>query len=255
MNIIVNSRHLAGYFNFLEYLGRMLQHCICPKTIEFRNILLTCVFCLLITRSGLGQVTGASRVNKALIAQLDTIWQDDQQVRIRMEEELTKVGTSSKELSALSKTMHVKDSINLVKVKCILDKHGWLGPKEVGKIGNETLFAVIQHADIKTQEKYIPMLRDAVNKNRATKSSLALMEDRIALRRGGKQIYGSQVMTDGQGTFLSPLQDPDHVDERRAAVGLKPIAEYLREYNMKWDVEEYKKQLPGIEKRQQNIYD
>lgn len=36
-------------------------------------------------------------------------------------------------------------------------------------------------------------MREAVEKNNARASSLALLEDRVAMRKGGKQIYGSQI--------------------------------------------------------------
>ncbi|MEZ5038583.1 MAG: DUF6624 domain-containing protein [Saprospiraceae bacterium] len=69
---------------------------------------------------------------------------------------------------------------------------GWLGADVIGNQGNSTLFLVIQHADIETQEKYLPMMRDAVSKGNARASSLALLEDRVALRKGEKQIFSTQ---------------------------------------------------------------
>jgi hypothetical protein len=62
-----------------------------------------------------------------------------------------------------------------------LDKYGWLGADVVGGQGNSTLFLVIQHSDQATQEKYLPMMREAVKNGKAQGSSLALLEDRAAL--------------------------------------------------------------------------
>jgi ribosome-associated toxin RatA of RatAB toxin-antitoxin module len=45
-----------------------------------------------------------------------------------------------------------------------------------------------------------------------------------------------------------PIADPDHVDERRKTMGLQPIADYAKLFNLAWDVEQYKKELPEIEK-------
>ncbi len=39
-------------------------------------------------------------------------------------------------------------------------------------------------------------MREAVKKGNANSSSLALLEDRVALRKGEKQIYGSQIGRD-----------------------------------------------------------
>ena len=67
---------------------------------------------------------------------------------------------------------------------------------------------VIQHADLKTQQKYLPIMRDAVSKGKANVGSLALLEDRVALGMGKSQIYGSQIMQDATGKYLQPLIDP-----------------------------------------------
>src|SRR5436190_12861202 len=50
------------------------------------------------------------------------------------------------------------DSTNLAKVSSIIDKHGWLGKSQIGNRANYTLWLVIQHADLKTQEKYLPLM-------------------------------------------------------------------------------------------------
>jgi hypothetical protein len=136
--------------------------------------------------------------------------------------------------------MRHADSLNLPKVMDILDKHGWVGPAVVGQQGNITLFLVIQHADLKTQLKYLPMLREAVRKGDAQPSHLAMLEDRVALRQGKKQIYGSQVARDNTTGkyYVENLADPKNVDKRRAAVGLPPLAEYLKHWGIEWKVEE-----------------
>ncbi len=156
---------------------------------------------------------------------------------------------ASDEVKAHWKIIHKKDSINLIQVKQILDKRGWLGADIIGDKGNSTLFLVIQHSDIETQEKYLPMMKAAVLKGNARASSLALLEDRVALRKGGKQIYGSQIGRNKETGkhFVLPLIDPDNVDKRRAEVGLGKIADYISMWGIKWDVEEYKKQLSEIE--------
>lgn len=55
-------------------------------------------------------------------------------------------------------------------------------------------------------------------------------------------------MIPGKGEFVLPLEDPDNVDKRRAEVGLGPLADYVKQWNIVWDVEEYKKQLPELER-------
>ncbi len=100
-----------------------------------------------------------------------------------------------------------KDSINLIKIKKILDERGWLGSNIIGGQGNSTLFLVIQHSGLETEIKYLPMMREAVKEGNASADSLALLEDRVALRQGKRQIYGSQIGRDPETGeyYVSPL--------------------------------------------------
>jgi hypothetical protein len=184
-----------------------------------------------------------------LVAILDTIYQDDQQLREQSDEIEKKFGWESQEMTALWNLIREKDSLNLIKIEDILDKYGWLGEDIVGEQGNRTIFLVIQHSDLAVQEKYLPMMREAVKNGKASAGDLAYLEDRVAIRQGKKQIYGSQVNYDGERQiyYVLPLEDPDNVDKRRAEVGLPPMAAYVGYFNLKWDVEQYKKDLPGIE--------
>lgn len=194
--------------------------------------------------------------DKPLQAELLQILEDDQKFRKQIGEIEKKYGFQSGEMQELWRKMAEMDSINLIKTKVILDKHGWVGAGKVGAQANQALFLVIQHSDLATQQKYLPLMREAVQHKNADASNLALLEDRVALREGKKQIYGSQIGRDnGTGTFyVSPLEDPDNVDKRRASVGLGPLSDYVKRWDIEWNVEEYKKQLPEIElkERQKN---
>ena len=192
--------------------------------------------------------------DKPLVAILDTIYQEDQGLRRQISDVEKDFGRDSKEMKAHWATINEKDSINLIKIQNILDERGWLGPDVIGGRGNSTLFLVIQHADLSVQEKYLPMMREAVKKENAQPSSLALLEDRVALRQGKQQIYGSQIgRNPDTGVFyVSPLQDPDNVDKRRAEVGLGTLQEYISNWDLTWDVEAYKKNLPELEKELKN---
>ncbi|MEJ5048989.1 DUF6624 domain-containing protein [Chryseobacterium culicis] len=188
--------------------------------------------------------------DKPLQAELLAILEEDQKYRVQMNETQKKFGPNSKEMNDLWRVTNQKDSINLLKVKKILDEKGWVGKDKVGAQANSALFLVIQHSDLETQKKYLPMMKEAVAKGNASPGSLALLIDRIEIREGRKQIYGSQIgIIQSNNTFyVSPLIDPDNVDKRRTEVGLGPISDYLKNWNLVWDVEKYKKELPELEK-------
>ncbi|MBP1163823.1 hypothetical protein JOE44_000707 [Chryseobacterium sp. PvR013] len=188
--------------------------------------------------------------DKPLQAELLAIHEEDQKYRVQMNETQKKFGPNSKEMNDLWRITNQKDSINLLKVKKILDEKGWVGKDKVGAQANSALFLVIQHSDLETQKKYLPMMKEAVTKGNASPGSLALLIDRIEIREGRKQIYGSQIgIIQSNNTFyVSPLIDPDNVDKRRTEVGLGPISDYLKNWNLVWDVEKYKRELPELEK-------
>ncbi|WPO82659.1 DUF6624 domain-containing protein [Chryseobacterium sp. JJR-5R] len=188
--------------------------------------------------------------DKPLQAELLAIYDEDQKYRIQMNETQKKFGLESKEMQDLWKITDQKDSINLLKVKKILDEKGWVGKDKVGAQANSALFLVIQHADLETQKKYLPMMREAVTKGNASPASLALLIDRIEIQEGRKQIYGSQIGTNpiNKTPYVLPLIDPGNVDKRRAEVGLDPISDYIKNWNLVWDVEKYKSELPELEK-------
>jgi hypothetical protein len=77
-----------------------------------------------------------------------------------------------------------------------------------------------------------------------------MMEDRIAVEAGEKQTYGSQLsIVDGQ-TVLSPTEDPDHLDERRAALGMTAIADYLNSSKIEWNVNTFKEAMARYDAKQ-----
>jgi hypothetical protein len=119
-------------------------------------------------------------LDKSLVAILDTIFDEDQKYRHQIAEIQDQYGRESIEMKAHWEIISQIDSINLLRVKKILDEKGWLGADIVGEKGNLALFLVIQHSDLETQEKYLPMMREAVSKGNARGRSLALLEDRVA---------------------------------------------------------------------------
>lgn len=187
-----------------------------------------------------------------LVAVLDTIYQKDQGYRLNADEIEEKYGRKSEEMKTYVKIIQKQDSINVVKVTSILDERGWLGPEIIGNEGNLTLFLVIQHSYPETQEKYLPMMREAVKKGNAHAVHLALLEDRVALGKGEKQIYGSQIGQDQETGeyYVLPLIDPDNVNKRRAEVGLDPIQDYISQWGLTWDLEEHKKRIIEFEAKQ-----
>jgi hypothetical protein len=189
------------------------------------NILLA--FACWTTTLTCGDTAAKPTVYDTLRLELRVIDYADQRYRLQMDDTSRKYGFNSKQMKALFRKMEVTDSVNLAKVDSLINKYGWLGTDQVGSDGNATIFAVIQHAPLKAQEKYLPLMREAVKAGKARPAHLALLEDRVALGEGRPQIYGSQLAFPGYAVL--PVESPDSVDIRRASMGLEPLAVYLKE--------------------------
>ena len=166
----------------------------------------------------------------SIMHNLENVFKTDQQYRTPLEATLKKYGINSPQVDSLEEHMAIQDSINLGIVTHILDTYGWISRDSIGEQGNFLFFLVIQHSDLGVQEKYLPMMRDAVKKGNAKARDLAYLEDRVALGEGKKQLYGTQLQFDSKTNkyAFAPIEDEPNVDKRRAAVGLEPLAEYAR---------------------------
>jgi len=196
---------------------------------------------------------------KYLLPTLDSILESDQQYRYGMIS--NPKGKAAQEKAYANFLSHKKeqqfiDSINLIKVNEIIEKHGWLGYKTIGRQENNAIFFVIQHADIATQERYLPLIREAVTAKNEYPHHLTMIEDRISLHKNKYQIYGTQILTTPNKNYLFPLIDPENVIERRKAIGLDSASfqSYLNQFNIKWDIETYNKELPTVEKLMKKLY-
>jgi hypothetical protein len=164
-----------------------------------------------------------------LTLELESIYDLDQWYRIHWDSVISLHGRQSPEFQDFLRRNSEQDLLNETQVKQILDTHGWLGTDIVSEKANTALYLVIQHADLAVQEKYLPMMRRAVADGKATASNLAYLEDRVLMRQGKPQRYGSQIVPDkvtGEW-ILYEVEDPANLDHRRLSVGLGPIQDYL----------------------------
>lgn len=130
------------------------------------------------------------------------------------------------------KLQNAIDAANMKRLAEIVDAYGWPGLRFAGR-ASSTAFLVLQHADHDSQVEYLPLMRDAVRRNEALGSQLAMLEDRVRIADGKPQLYGTQLSAPAGGApHFDPIEDEAHVDERRAAVGLQPLAEYAKLFGL-----------------------
>jgi hypothetical protein len=121
------------------------------------------------------------------------------------------------------------DVRNTDRLREIVQAHGWPGYSLVGEQGAEHAWLIAQHSDTQLdfQREALGLLTQAVAEGDASPKHLAYLTDRVRMNEGREQLYGTQMCGALDGRPVPwPVADPEGLDERRAAVGLGPFAEY-----------------------------
>ena len=105
--------------------------------------------------------------------------------------------------------------------------------RKLGDDGAGAAFMILQHAIGRPalQRRGLALMLDAIPQGQANALDAAYLSDRIAVFEGGQQTFGTQFDWDANG-LLSPAPDRairETLDERRASVGLPPMAETIAE--------------------------
>ena len=137
---------------------------------------------------------------------------------------------------------NVIDSINLIRVSKILDSIGFPGKTLVGDTAYLATFYVIQHSNLKNQEKYLPFFQKAAEQDEVEWKYVVMMIDRVKVYKHEKQIFGTQLrfIKDPKTGYITnksefePIEDEKNVNNRRQSVGLGPIEEYAKELGIKY---------------------
>jgi hypothetical protein len=120
------------------------------------------------------------------------------------------------------------DRENLAWLRPLVDRDGFPTVAEVGAVGVNQAWILVQHADADRpfQTRVLDQVRPRVATDEVTGEEFAQLTDRVLLAEGKKQRYGSQFLGGDKPMTLRPVEDAAHLDERRAAVGLPPMAAY-----------------------------
>jgi hypothetical protein len=108
----------------------------------------------------------------------------------------------------------------------ILDRWGWPAIALVGAEVSQAAWLIAQHApDLAFMERCLELLQHLPAKS-IHPAYIAYLQDRVLMRLGEPRVYGTQFVGIGGELRVHPIADPDHLDERRAAVGSGPFAAY-----------------------------
>lgn len=143
------------------------------------------------------------------------------------------LGPESPIPTAISHAMGQHHKENMIALEALIEQYGW---PELSAVGEEAAYAagnVLNHHDLATRQRYLPMLKDACERGEADWSRYAHIFDRTELELGNPQVFGTQMeMNEETGRYEPrPMIDPADVNKRRAAKGMEPIEAQLQRFN------------------------
>lgn len=120
---------------------------------------------------------------------------------------------------------------NTARLRAMIQKYGWPGVSMVGEDGEEAAWRIAQHSigEPKFMRIVLDLLKLKSAQGDAPLWQVAFTEDRIRLFEGRLQLYGTSFDWDEQNQ-LSPypaIEDPQFVNDRRAAMGLRSIEQEI----------------------------
>ncbi len=188
-------------------------------------------------REEFAQVKGNSSEKDWLLKKLQHMVNMDQFMRNQL---IHFIGPSDQQLddearSAVLKRWQQIDYENTIDLKALLKTHSWFTISQFGKKADSNAWLLVQHADHDPafQQEVLSKLEKLYPAGETSAANYAYLYDRVAasnhdITKRRLQRYGTQGTCTGPGKWEPlPIEDPEHVDERRLAVGLPPLAEYI----------------------------
>ena len=146
---------------------------------------------------------------------------------VRVRAELAADGSLFRGYHPRMRAVHDRHASRLAE---ILAEHGWPSERLVGADGAQAAWLIVQHAIAQPgfQRRAFTMLSAAAARGEAPRWQAAMLEDRIRTFEGRPQRHGTQFDWDAAGQLSPlPIDDPAGVDERRKALGLRPLEEEI----------------------------
>ncbi|HEX6588363.1 MAG TPA: DUF6624 domain-containing protein [Longimicrobiales bacterium] len=169
--------------------------------------------------------------DSALRAELLAMGEEDQAVRQGLSPE------TFQDTAFMRRLMRTDSALSL-RLREIIDQHGWPDAQRLGADAVNAAFLVVQHSPFpEFLIEVLPHVERDVRAGVLDAQSYALMFDRVRVQSGHPQRYGTQYSLVNGAMVQDPVEDPARLDARRAELGLMPIAEYERLLSEYYSVE------------------
>jgi hypothetical protein len=124
------------------------------------------------------------------------------------------------------------DQANAKWLKAVLLQRGWPTYTLVGKKAADGAWMLVQHADhdVQFQKRCLRLMRALYRRRprEISKKRIAFLTDRICYNEGKPQIFGIMFDIKGVKATPYPIRNPNTVNKRRRAYGLKITVEGRR---------------------------
>lgn len=130
------------------------------------------------------------------------------------------------------------DRQNLTTVISLIEKCGMPTLEKVNDVQMSAIWVVFQHGDNSNRKKYLPLLEKSAKNGDLKATQIAMMKDRTMMMDNEPQIYGTQVIKNGNEWELYKLANPKTVNKRRAEIGFEPLQAYLNRWNIEFTIEQ-----------------
>jgi hypothetical protein len=84
----------------------------------------------------------------------------------------------------------------------------------------------VKSGDLDFRKHCLELVREAANNGDMPRRDIAYLTDVLRLAEGLPQLYGTKFDRAGDRLEPYPIDDPEEVDARRAALGMEPLARY-----------------------------
>ena len=118
-------------------------------------------------------------------------------------------------------------------MKAIVSAFGWPLKRMVGSDGARAAWLLVQHADhdVEFQHKCLELMKPHEGTGEANPGDIAYLTDRVLVNEGEMQVYGTQFHEVDGVRQPWPIRNPEQVDVRRNAKGLKTLKDYAEFMN------------------------
>jgi hypothetical protein len=122
------------------------------------------------------------------------------------------------------------DEANTMALRRYVNQHGWPSESAQGAEVAQAALMIALHSDRDPalQVRCRDLLAHAVRTGQDSAVRWAYLVDRCATNRAEPQVYGTRVEWRAGRVQPRPVADAEHLDTRRASVGLGPHDDYLR---------------------------